>query len=101
MGYTEAQLAWTEEYLAQVYGKMLPDFFKSDREQITRYIMPGPTTPGFNREQAPDRLGVYLGWQVVRRYMDQQPDKTLADLLKMEQSAYREIFQQSGYKPTA
>ncbi|MEO9965962.1 MAG: gliding motility lipoprotein GldB [Reichenbachiella sp.] len=48
-------------------------------------------------ENCPGRVGGWIGWQIVRRYMDQNPDVSFTDLMA-ERDAHK-MFQQSGYKP--
>ena len=43
------------------------------------------------------RLSSWLGWQIVRKYMNAHPKLELQDLL-VEKDA-RKILQDSGYKP--
>ncbi len=80
---------WT--YLAE--HKML---FTTDRMSIKRFIDDGPFTASFS-EESPARTGVWLGWQIVRSYMKQNKNITLANL--MNNSDYQSILNQSGYQP--
>lgn len=80
---------WT--YLAE--HKML---FTTDRMSIKRFIDDGPFTASFS-EESPARTGIWLGWQIVRSYMKQNKNITLANL--MNNSDYQSILNQSGYQP--
>jgi uncharacterized protein YjaZ len=80
---------WT--YLAE--HKQL---YSTDRMSIKRYIDDGPYTASFS-EGSPARTGIWLGWQIVRSYMKQNPEVKLADLLN--NNNFQSILNQSGYQP--
>ncbi|MDW3208658.1 MAG: gliding motility lipoprotein GldB [Reichenbachiella sp.] len=48
-------------------------------------------------ENCPGRVGAWIGWQIVRKYMDQNPKVTFTDL--MAETDAHKIFQRSNYKP--
>ena len=45
--------------------------------------------------ESPGRLGRYIGWQIVRAFMEKNP-VSLKQMLTMSEE---EIFKQSNYKP--
>ena len=48
-------------------------------------------------QQAPGRIGAWVGWQIVRAYMQENPAVTLAQLLAEEDA--QKILNGSKYKP--
>lgn len=50
-------------------------------------------------EQCPGRIGQWVGWQIVKKYMEAHPDVSLRQL--MEMSDADKIFKESRYKPKA
>lgn len=48
-------------------------------------------------ENCPGRVGAWIGWQIVRKYMDQNPAVSFTEL--MAETDAHKIFQQSNYKP--
>lgn len=64
-------------------------FSKNERD-INNFINEGPFTPGLP-EKGPDRLGQYIGWKMVFKYMENHKSKTLEDLLK---TSYNTILQE-------
>ena len=48
-------------------------------------------------EKCPGRIGAWLGWEIVKKYMDKNPEVSIVDLMN-DTDAHR-IFQMSGYKP--
>jgi hypothetical protein len=70
--------------------------FTTDRMSIKRFIDDGPYTSAFT-DQSPGRTGAWIGWQIVRSYMKQNKEVTLAEL--MAKDDFQEILNQSGYQP--
>lgn len=46
--------------------------------------------------KCPGRIGRWLGWRIVQRYLEKHPEVSLAELMKMEDA--RKLFNDSGYK---
>ncbi len=88
--YNDADFKWAEENEA-FFWKYLIDqemLFKIDEQLINNMIADGPFTPGLP-EKAPDRLGQFLGWRMVKNFME-TTDTSFEDLLTTE---YNEILQ--------
>ena len=100
IGYTGKQLAWCKDYEAGIWAYFLQNehLFETDYEKFQKYLAEAPFTPGIgeNSESAP-KLGVWTGWQIVRKYMDKNPDVTLQQL--MSEKDVQKILKDSKYKP--
>jgi len=98
MGYTSAQWKWMEDNKQDVWAYLVKNnlFYSSDYDTQTKLIQEAPFTTGFSNESAP-RVGVWLGWQIVRAYHREHSEISLKDLLLNPDT--QEILQQSGYKP--
>ncbi len=48
-------------------------------------------------QQCPGRIGIWVGWQIVKSYMENNPEVSLQEL--MENTDAQQIFSQSKYKP--
>lgn len=73
------------------------DFLYSARmRDISKYITPAPTSPGMPLE-SPGNTGTYIGYQIVKKYMERFPDMSLQDLIQ-ERDAQK-ILTGSRYKP--
>ena len=46
--------------------------------------------------ESPGRIGQWMGWQIVRSFMENNPKVTVQQLIKMDANS---IFEQSKYKP--
>lgn len=99
IGYTKEQLAWALENEPNIWEYFVERelLFETDPKLAGRFINPGPFTK-FNLEldaESPGRLGQYLGWQIVRAYMENN-DTDFKDMLQMDAT---ELFNKSKFKP--
>ena len=99
IGYSSAQYEWAEEnefYIWQYFvEKEL--LYETDRKLLSRFIIPAPFSR-FNLEldsESPGRLGQYIGWQIVKSYMENK-ETPLLQMLQMEAT---EIFNNAKFKP--
>ena len=100
IGYTTQQLQWCENNEGGIWAYFLENdlLFNSDYMKIQRYLAEAPFTPGIgdNSESAP-KLGVWTGWQIVRKYMEKNPEVSLQQLMLEKDS--QKILNESKYKP--
>ncbi|TCD10769.1 gliding motility lipoprotein GldB [Pedobacter frigidisoli] len=100
IGYTTQQMEWAQNFEGDIWAYFLENnyLFETDYQKIQVFLSEGPFTPGLgeNRESAP-KLGVWTGWQIVRKYMAAHPDITLQQL--MADNDAQKILNQSKYKP--
>jgi len=96
--YTSKQINWIKNNKSNVWAFLVENklFYSSDYKNQTKLMQDGPFTTGFSNN-SPSRLGMWLGWQIVRKYMDTHPDISLKNLI--ENTDAQAIFNQSGYKP--
>jgi len=98
ISYSGTQLAWCREHEAEIWSSVLQGdkIFRSDKADFDTYFSTGPFTPGLSPESAP-RLGEWLGWQIVRKYMNEEKKVGLPDLMKDQDS--EKILRLSHYRP--
>ncbi|MDN3587922.1 gliding motility lipoprotein GldB [Pedobacter aquatilis] len=100
IGYTTDQLDWAQNFETDIWAYFLENNFlyETDYHKIQVFLSEGPFTPGLgeNRDSAP-KLGVFTGWQIVKKYMETHPDVTLQQL--MAENDAQKILNQSKYKP--
>ncbi|RXG25347.1 protein involved in gliding motility GldB [Leeuwenhoekiella polynyae] len=99
IGYTPEQYDWAIANEVDVWKYFIENelLFDSDSKLLSRFINPAPFSKfylSFDND-SPPQLGRYIGWQIVKSYMQRNniplqmlPDKT-SD----------EIFKQANYKP--
>jgi gliding motility-associated lipoprotein GldB len=99
IGYTQDQLDWAIENEPNIWQFFVERelLFETDPKLARRFINPAPFTK-FNLEldaESPGRLGQYIGWQIVRAFMENN-NIDFKDMLKMDAT---ELFNNSKFKP--
>lgn len=100
IGYTTKQLGWAKAYEGNVWAYYLENnfLFETEYGKIQVFLADAPFTPGLGENNsAPARLGIFTGWQIVKKYMELNPDVTLTQL--MEEKDAQKILTKSKYKP--
>lgn len=100
IGYKTKQLEWCKNNEASIWAYFLDNdlLYETDYLKIQKYLSEAPFTPGLgNQSESAPKLGVWIGWQIVKRYMDKNPKMTLQQLMA-EKDAQR-ILRLSNYKP--
>ncbi len=98
IGYSEKQLDFckVKEEAMWTYMAEYKLLYSTERMDVKRYIDDAPYTSSFTAD-SPGRTGVWLGWQIVRSYMKNNPEVSLPELLN--DNNYQEILVKSGYQP--
>ena len=96
--YTGKKLQWAHEHEKELWGFIVENklLYSADFQMISKLMQDGPFTNGFGH-QSPARLGVFMGWQIVRKFMINNPDVTPEQLIGMTDS--QTILEKSRYKP--
>lgn len=96
--YPEEKLRWCFQNEKNIWSFIIENevLYDSDAGINRRFFVDGPFTSEFSSD-SPARLGEWIGWQVVRAYMENNPTVTLQQLID-EQDA-QIILSKSGYKP--
>jgi hypothetical protein len=97
-GFTGTQLAWCRDNAQAIWQYFIQGnlLYIHDMQQIMHYIGPGPGTQGMPAP-APGDIGSWVGWQIVRKYMDEHPETSLEDLMSLKDS--QALLSQSHYRP--
>ena len=98
MGYSKEQYQWCRKNEKYIWQMMMDkhDLFKTETLVLTSYLNDGPFTSEISQE-APARLGTWIGWQIVRSYMENNPDVSLQDLVADHNAQH--ILELSNYRP--
>lgn len=99
ISYSDKQMDWMEENSVDMWFHFAENdlFYTKDAKQIQKFMGEAPFTPGFP-EGSPGMPGRWLGWQIVRKYMDQSENPFDLVGLFNEKDAQK-ILMQSKYKP--
>ncbi len=98
IGFTKKQLDWCVEHENDMWGYLIKNKFlySNEAEVILKFTGEGPFTTGFVKE-SPARTGVWMGWRIARKYMNEHPKITLEQL--MQENDAQKILSLSKYKP--
>lgn len=98
IGYRQEQINWCFNNEANLWGFMIQNdiLYKNDTPLIRKFFIDGPFTSDFTSE-SPARLGEWMGWMIVRAFMENNPDTTFDQLVNDLDA--RTILNNSGYKP--
>ena len=96
--YTPTQLDWCKSSESAIWSFLLDQNFlyQNEPNKIRKYTDPAPRSQGMP-EESPGRTAEYIGFQIVKSYMDKNSSMTMQDLLKNNNS--QEILEQSKWKP--
>lgn len=99
IGYTTDQWAWANHFERDIWAWFLQEnlLYESDYNRIQKYLGEAPFTPelGEQNESAP-KLGVFIGWKMVRAYMERHPEVGLSELLGTKDA--QKILDESRYR---
>ncbi len=101
MKYSEEQMEWAMANEEPIWRNFIEQehLYSTDSNLRLRFLEPAPFSK-FGLEldnESPGRLGQYIGWQIVRAFMENN-EVTLQQLLPI---SAEEIFKKSRYKPSA
>ncbi len=88
--YSKNQYDWACKS-ERMFWKYLVDnelLFKTDEKTRANLLSEGPFTSGLP-EESPDRLGQFLGWRIVKQYMENHK----ISLEKLNKVPYNELLQ--------
>ena len=99
MGYSNDKLDWAVANETQLWKYFIENklLYSTDQNLHERFIANAPFSKFYIDidKESPGRIGVWIGWKIVRSYMNNN-NVTLQQLL---QTNSEEIFRKSKYKP--
>jgi gliding motility-associated lipoprotein GldB len=87
IAYTEEELNWVKEnelYIWQYFVERQV-LYKTDPEWVQRFLEPAPFSKFYLQldNESPGRVGRWIGWQIVRSFVRQNPEINTEELLRM------------------
>ena len=97
--YTTEELEWAQANEEQIWRYFIEQeiLYSTDNMLAPRFLDPAPFSK-FRLEldnESPGRLGRYMGWQIVRAFMNNNE----VELNQLFELSAEEIFKKSNYKP--
>jgi hypothetical protein len=97
IGYTGAQLKGCYENEGLIWNFFVSNslVYNNDPSLIKNYIGDSPKTQELG-EGAPGYIGLFVGWQIVKEFMEKNEKVKLDELMAMDA---KRVFEESGYRP--
>ncbi|OAD45284.1 gliding motility lipoprotein GldB [Polaribacter atrinae] len=99
IGYPKEKIDWAIENEENIWKYFIEKklLFSTETPLNKRFLDNAPFSKFYlqNDNDSPGRIGVWLGWQIVKSFM-QNNDVSLQELLMID---FEELFQKSNYKP--
>lgn len=100
IGYTSDELSWAKINEGQIWNYFVEQnlIFNSERANKERFLDSAPFSKFQNEveTESPGRIGAWIGWQICRKFMNENPKVSLEEFFMM---SGQEIFKESKYKP--
>jgi gliding motility-associated lipoprotein GldB len=99
IGYSAEELSDVYENQEVIWAHFIENQLLYEKSHFIKkkYIDERPKTLEIGNK-APGRIGVWLGWEIVRRFMEENDQLKLPQLMEIDDA--QRIFTQSKYKPS-
>jgi hypothetical protein len=97
-GFSQKQLDWCNANEGLIWNFFLQtgnELYTIDPDIIKNYIGEAPNTPGMP-DVSPGNIGQWVGWQIVKKYVEKNSGITPVELMK---TSAKKIFEEAKYKP--
>lgn len=99
IGYKPEQAQWCAENEGYIWSYFVGSelLYSTDQKLADRFLNPAPFSKFYLEidNDSPGRVGQFIGWQIVRSYMENN-EVSVQDLLRTDA---KQIFEKSRYKP--
>ena len=83
MDWTPNDLEWAKANEESIWMELQPSdvIFETNRNVYNRWLTEGPfTKAGSIPQESPDKLGIWMGWQIIEDYMSANSDTSIEEL---------------------
>lgn len=99
IAYSKDQLEWCANNESEIWSYFLKDnvLYDTSPKLVQRFIAPAPFSKFYLEidNESPGRVGEYIGWQIVKSYMENNKT-SLQEMLALDAKT---LFEQSRFKP--
>ncbi|HBH49192.1 MAG TPA: hypothetical protein DDX98_11155 [Bacteroidales bacterium] len=97
-GFTSDELEFCNNNEEEMWKYILEQklLFSTDQFRINKFIEPGPFTKDFTRD-SPGRAAVWVGYQIIDKYMSRNKDLTLSELAA--ENDFQKVLNGARYNP--
>ncbi len=95
--YSKEQMQWCEDNEELIWSHFVNEdlLYSVKRRDFVKFISPAPHSPGMPPD-APGRTANYIGWKIIKKYMEKNPQISLEDLANEVDA--QKILKDSKYK---
>lgn len=99
MGFSEKQIKWCESNEKKMWEYLIENklLFENNYLIINNFTKEGPFTKEFGGKNSPARAANWLGWQIVKAFMNKNRSINLPELMK--ENDYQKILVRARYRP--
>jgi hypothetical protein len=97
-GFTKNQLKWCDGNEGLIWNSIITnekDIYTKDPLALQNYIGEAPFTQSMP-EASPGNIGQWVGWQIVKKFAENNSSMTVVDVIKTDA---KKIFEEAKYKP--
>jgi hypothetical protein len=96
--YTPNEISGARKNQDLIWARFIEDklLYATNHKLKQKYLGDRPKTVEVGPE-CPGRIAQWVGWEIVKKYMETHPDVSLSELMQMENAD--KIFKESKYKP--
>ena len=96
LGYTEKELEWCKNFKKKLWKEIIQrkHLYTPDLATTNKYFEPNPSL--FLSSDAPGNIGVWMGWQIIQAYMQ---ENNISMEAMMQNNNSQEILTASKFKP--
>ncbi|MBI5916638.1 MAG: hypothetical protein HY842_14770 [Bacteroidetes bacterium] len=96
--FTQKQVDWCNDNEANIWAYFLSEklLYSTDWNVFRKFVEHSPNSPGMP-EEAPGRTANWLGWQIVKAFMEKNPGTSTEQLVALTDAQF--ILDKSKYKP--
>lgn len=100
LGYSERQYEWVLDHEAELWRELISRelLYDTDETAWRRLVSPAPVTSVLSI-YSPGRAGRFLGYRMVKRYLEAHPEADLASLLSPEFYNAPDVLEKIDYNP--
>lgn len=100
IAYTPEQIAWSKDNESYIWEYFVANqlLYSTNSKLPSQFLNLAPYSKFYLEidNESPGRIGRWIGWQIVRSYMENNEKVTLQEMIKTDA---KQIFENSKYKP--
>lgn len=98
IGYTAQEMKDIDQNEHIIWANFLENDLLYETSEFMKNKFTGERPKTFEiGQKCPGRIGVWVGWQIVKSFMENNPEVSVQELMKMTDA--QKLFSQSKYKP--